>query len=69
MTGYARYLGFSDLCRRREVFSIWLAPRLKHQNVVALCGLGGMGKTQLSIHFTGRFVDTYSSILRFNPPE
>jgi len=24
------------------------------------CGLGGMGKTQLSIYFAGRFADTYS---------
>jgi hypothetical protein len=40
----------------------WLAPRPKRQNVVALCGLGGMGKTQLSIHFARRSIDTYSSI-------
>ena len=49
-----------------EQLRTWLAPRPKRQNVVALCGLGGMGKTQLSIHFTKRFVDTYSSIFWLN---
>jgi hypothetical protein len=44
----------------------WLAPRPKRRNVVALCGLGGMGKTQLSIHFARRFVETYSSIFWLN---
>jgi hypothetical protein len=44
----------------------WLAPRPKRQNVVALCELGGMGKTQLSIHFARRFVDTYSLIFWLN---
>jgi CO dehydrogenase nickel-insertion accessory protein CooC1 len=34
--------------------------------VVAICGLGGMGKTQLSIHFARRFVETYSSIFWLN---
>jgi len=49
-----------------EQLRIWLAPRQKCQNVVALCGLGGIGKTQLSIHFARRFVDTYSSIFWLN---
>jgi NB-ARC domain len=49
-----------------EQLRIWLAPRQNRQNVVALCGLGGMGKTQLSIYFARRFVDTYSSIFWFN---
>jgi hypothetical protein len=49
-----------------EQLRLWLAPRPKRQNVVALCGLGGMGKTQLSIHFARRFVDTYSSIFWLN---
>ena len=49
-----------------EQLRIWLAPRSKRQNVVALCGLGGMGKTQLSIHFARRFADTYSSIFWLN---
>jgi KaiC/GvpD/RAD55 family RecA-like ATPase len=44
----------------------WLAPRPNRQNVVALCGLGGIGKTQLSIHFARRFIDTYSSIFWLN---
>jgi Cdc6-like AAA superfamily ATPase len=49
-----------------EQLRIWLAPRPKCQNVVALCGLGGIGKTQLSIQFARRFVDTYSSIFWLN---
>jgi hypothetical protein len=49
-----------------EQLRIWLTPRPKRQNVVALCGLGGMGKTQLSIHFARRFADTYSSIFWLN---
>jgi Cdc6-like AAA superfamily ATPase len=49
-----------------EQLRIWLTPRPKRQNVVALYGLGGMGKTQLSIHFARRFVDTYSSIFWLN---
>jgi hypothetical protein len=44
----------------------WLAPRPKRQNVVALHGLGGMGKTQLSIHFARRSIDTYTSIFWLN---
>ena len=40
----------------------WLAPRPKCQNVVALYGLGGIGKTQLSVHFARRSIDTYTSI-------
>jgi NB-ARC domain len=44
----------------------WLAPRPKRQNIVALCGLGGMGKTQLSVHFARQSADTYSSILWFS---
>jgi hypothetical protein len=49
-----------------EQLRIWLAPRPKRQNVVALCGLGGVGKTQLSIHFARRFIDTYSSTFWLN---
>jgi hypothetical protein len=49
-----------------EQLRVWLTPRPKCQNVVALCGLGGMGKTQLSIHFARRFADTYSSIFWLN---
>ena len=43
-----------------------LAPRRKSQNVVALYGLGGIGKTQLSIQFARRSVDIYTSIFWLN---
>jgi NB-ARC domain len=49
-----------------EQLRTWLTPRPKRQNVVALCGLGGMGKTQLSIQFARKFVNTYSSIFWLN---
>jgi hypothetical protein len=49
-----------------EQLRTWLTPRSKRQNVVALCGLGGMGKTQLSIQFARKFVDTYSSVFWVN---
>jgi ATP/maltotriose-dependent transcriptional regulator MalT len=52
--------------RELEQLRTWLTPRPKRQNVVALCGLGGMGKTQLSIQFARKFVDTYSSIFWLN---
>ena len=52
--------------RELEQLRTWLAPRPKRQNVVALCGLGGMGKSQLSIHFARRFADTYSSLFWLN---
>jgi NB-ARC domain len=46
----------------------WLAPRPQRQNVVVLSGLGGMGKTQLSIHFARKFVDKlkFSSVFWLN---
>jgi hypothetical protein len=49
-----------------EQLRTWLTPRLGHQNVVALVGLGGMGKTQLSIHFAKKFVGIYSSVFWLN---
>jgi hypothetical protein len=49
-----------------EQLRTWLAPRPRRQNVVALYGLGGMGKTQLSIHFARRSIDTYTSIFWLN---
>ena len=52
--------------RELEQLRTWLAPHPKRQNVVALCGLGGMGKTQLSIQFARKFVDTYSSVFWLN---
>ena len=49
-----------------EQLRTWLAPRPKRQNVVALYGLGGIGKTQLSIHFARCSIDTYTSIFWLN---
>jgi hypothetical protein len=49
-----------------EQLRTWLAPGPKRQNVVAIHGLGGMGKTQLSIHFARRSIDTYTSIFWLN---
>jgi hypothetical protein len=40
----------------------WLFPKPDGQNVVAVSGLGGMGKT----HFAQRFGNSYSSIFRLN---
>jgi hypothetical protein len=44
----------------------WLCPSNRTQNVVAVSGLGGMGKTQLCIHFARRFEEMYSSIFWLN---
>lgn len=44
----------------------WLAPRPKRQNVVAVSGLGGMGKTQLSMQFVRKFGDSYSAVFWLN---
>ncbi|RDW58022.1 hypothetical protein BP6252_13433 [Coleophoma cylindrospora] len=44
----------------------WLAPTPLKQNVVVVWGLGGMGKTQLSIHFAKQHHDQYSSIIWLN---
>jgi len=44
----------------------WLLPTLSKQNIVVISGLGGMGKTQLSIHFANRHRDKYSSIIWLN---
>ena len=67
--GSAAYIDEDDFVGREtelEQLRIWLAPRPNRQNVVALCGLGGIGKSQLSIHFARRFIDTYSSIFWLN---
>lgn len=45
---------------------IWLAPCPGRQNIVALYGLGGMGKTQLSVHFIRQSGNTYSSAFWLN---
>lgn len=49
-----------------EQLRTWLTPRPRRQNVVALYGLGGMGKTQLGIQFARRSIDTYTSIFWLN---
>ena len=49
-----------------EQLRTWLAPCPKRRKVVALYGLGGVGKTQLSIHFARRSIDTYTSIFWLN---
>jgi len=49
-----------------EQLQTWLAPRSQRQNVVAVYGLGGMGKTQLSVHFARKFAHTYSSVFWFH---
>jgi N-terminal domain on NACHT_NTPase and P-loop NTPases/NB-ARC domain len=45
-----------------------LTPRLSpsSQNVVALSGMGGLGKTQLSLAFAKQYQATYSSVLWLN---
>ena len=37
-----------------EQLQTWLTPCPGRQNVVALCGMGGVGKTQLGIHMIRR---------------
>jgi NB-ARC domain len=49
-----------------EQLHTWLTPRPQRQNVVVLCGLGGMGKTQLSVQYAQRFGDRYSSVFWLN---
>ena len=51
-----------ELAQLRE----WLSPTLNKQNVVAVSGLGGMGKTQLSVQFAERFYEVYSSVCWIN---
>lgn len=45
-----------------EQLQTWLTPRPGRQNVVALCEMGGIGKTQLSIHMIKRSASRYSSV-------
>lgn len=49
-----------------EQLQTWLTPCPGRQNVVALCGMGGMGKTQLSIHMIRRSASRYSSVYWLN---
>jgi len=46
----------------------WLTPQLSppSRNVVALSGMGGLGKTQLSLAFARQYQASYSSVLWFN---
>jgi hypothetical protein len=46
----------------------WLTPRLSppSQNVVALSGMGGLGKTQLGVAFARLYQAMYSSVLWLN---
>jgi NB-ARC domain len=52
----------AELAQMKE----WLFPKPDGQNVVAVSGLGGMGKTQLCIHFAQRFGTSYSSVFWLN---
>jgi hypothetical protein len=44
----------------------WLSHTPGKQKIVVLWGLGGMGKTQLSVHFAIRYQQEYSSIIWLN---
>jgi hypothetical protein len=44
----------------------WLAPQPGHQNVVAVSGLGGIGKTQLCVRYAKRFHNAHSSVFWLN---
>lgn len=44
----------------------WLSPSKERQNVVAISGLGGMGKTQLSLHFARQHYQRYSAVIWLN---
>jgi AAA ATPase domain len=54
--------------REAEVAQLkqWLLPTPKNQNVVAVSGLGGMGKSQLSIHFAKQYHESYSAVIWLN---
>ncbi|ERF69365.1 hypothetical protein EPUS_08636 [Endocarpon pusillum Z07020] len=54
--------------RERELVQMQelLSPITRVQNVVAVSGLGGMGKTQLCIHYAKQHRETYSSIFWLN---
>ncbi|KAL8810118.1 MAG: hypothetical protein Q9223_007818 [Gallowayella weberi] len=44
----------------------WLSPSTERQNVVAISGLGGIGKTQLSLHFARQHHQRYSAVIWLN---
>ncbi|KAL2037794.1 hypothetical protein N7G274_009519 [Stereocaulon virgatum] len=49
-----------------EQLQTWLTPSPGRQNIVALYGMGGMGKTQLGIHMIRRSASRYSSVYWLN---
>jgi hypothetical protein len=66
--GSAPQINNEDSVGREDKLKVMkmLVPHPKRQNVVTLYGLGGIGKTQLSIHFAQRSIDTYTSIFWLN---
>ncbi|KAI4087255.1 MAG: hypothetical protein L6R37_008341 [Teloschistes peruensis] len=44
----------------------WLSPSREPQNVVAISGLGGIGKTQLGLHFARQHHQRYSAVVWLN---
>ncbi|KAL9035319.1 MAG: hypothetical protein Q9214_006638, partial [Letrouitia sp. 1 TL-2023] len=44
----------------------WLSPSSEQQNVVTISGLGGIGKTQLGLHFARQYHHRYSAIVWLN---
>ena len=52
--------------RELEQLQIWLTPSPGRQNIVALYGMGGIGKTQLGIHMIRRSGRRYSLVYWFN---
>ncbi|KAI4225787.1 MAG: hypothetical protein L6R40_008348 [Gallowayella cf. fulva] len=44
----------------------WLSPSTERQNVVAISGLGGIGKTQLGLHFARQHHQRYSAVIWLN---
>lgn len=52
--------------RELEQLQEWLAPSTGRQTIVALHGMGGMGKTQLGIHMIKRSGSRYSLVYWLN---
>ena len=44
----------------------WLSPSIERQNVMAISGLEGMDKTQLSLHFARQHHQRYSAVIWLN---
>ena len=44
----------------------WRSPSEDRQNVGAIAGLGGVGKTQLSLHFARQYHQRYSAVIWLN---